>query len=1085
MSNVKIRHIGISLFTGFILLLIGPAPKPLKAQVSGATILGTIIDASGAAVSGAEVDITEVSTDVTQSLTTDVAGFFSAPNLRSGKYDVTITAPGFVTYIERGVTLTVASQQELNITLKIGGKAEKVEVSSTAPVVELASSAISAVVNSTTVRELPLNGRSWTDLASLEPGVSGIQTQNAFNSGSSRGNRGFGAQISISGSRPQQNNYRLDGASINDYANGGPGSVIGGNLGVDAIQEFSVLTSNYSAEYGKTSGGVVNAVTRSGTNQFHGSVYEFLRNNALDARNFFDKEIPPFKRNQFGAAAGGPIRKDRTFIFADYEGIRQSLGVTSVVTVPSAAARAGNLSTGPVTVDPGAQKYLALYPLPNGPLRHGGDIGVLTIPQQQIVSENFLTVRVDHKFSDRTGIFGTYVFDKTPFSTPDNFNDVLLGSLTKRQIAVLEYNHTFTPSFVNSGRVSYNRNFVNNNLAIAALNPAAVDPSLSAVPGQFASQLLISGISTFNGGPGGNPASDFRWNSYQAYDDAFLTRGLHLIKIGFSFEHDQLSSLTLTEASGVFKFGSLPDFLQNKPHSFVAAFPTLSTARHLRQNVFGVYVQDDWHWRPSLTVNLGLRYEMATVPSEVNGKLSNVPSLTSTTPHLGNPYFSNPTLLDFAPRIGFAWDPFRRGKSAVRGGFGIYDSLPLMYEFITLDHRAFPFIEIGSATSLRQGSFPDKAFSFLGPTSSEYGYIEKNPHRNYVMQWNLSVQHEVTPNMSAIIAYVGSHGVHQPFRTDDANIVLPTLTPAGYVWPTPQANGTVLNPNAGAIRMLNWGGSSFYDALQAGVTKRLSHGVQLQGSFTWGKSIDNNSGAVAGDTLSNSISSLSWFDLRLTRARSDFNVGRTLVVSGTWLVPSWKSTLAPVAWLTNGWQLGTILKVADGVPFTPTFGTDGDPLGLNSSDPWDFPNRLSGPGCNTLVNPGNPNDYIKTQCFAVPTAPSADFYAKYCDPSLGVPPQCFNLRGNAGRNILTGPGLLNLDFSIFKNNPVHRISETFNVQFRAEIFNILNHANFAVPVSPDNTDIFDSSGAPTGAAGLLTSTTTTAREVQFAIKIIW
>jgi hypothetical protein len=209
------------------------------------------------------------------------------------------------------------------------------------------------------------------------------------------------------------------------------------------------------------------------------------------------------------------------------------------------------------------------------------------------------------------------------------------------------------------------------------------------------------------------------------------------------------------------------------------------------------------------------------------------------------------------------------------------------------------------------------------------------------------------------------------------------------------------------------------------------------------------------------------------------------VVSGTWLVPSWKSTIAPVAWLTNGWQLGTILKVSDGVPFTPTFGTDGDPLGLNSSDPWDFPNRLSGPGCNTLVNPGNPNDYIKTQCFAVPTAPSADFYAKYCDPSLGLAPQCFNLRGNAGRNILTGPGLLNLDFSIFKNNPVHRISETFNVQFRAEIFNILNHANFAVPVSPDNTDIFDSSGSPTGAAGLLTSTTTTAREIQFAIKIIW
>jgi hypothetical protein len=265
----------------------------------------------------------------------------------------------------------------------------------------------------------------------------------------------------------------------------------------------------------------------------------------------------------------------------------------------------------------------------------------------------------------------------------------------------------------------------------------------------------------------------------------------------------------------------------------------------------------------------------------------------------------------------------------------------------------------------------------------------------------------------------------------------------------------------------------------------MSHGIQFQGSFTWGKSIDTGSATVIGDQFSNSISSLPWYDLNSVRGLSDFNVARAIAISGTWQVPILRSASGRLAWAMNGWELGAIYKANDGVPFTATFGTDGDPLDSGSSDPWDFPNRLTGPGCSSLVNPGNPNNYIKTQCFAVPTAPSVAFYNANCDSSEGTFPQCFNLRGNAGRNILTGPGLSNLDFSIFKNIPVKTMAENFNVQFRVEIFNILNRANFAVPISPDHTDIFDSTGAPTGIAGLLTSTTTTAREIQFALKFSW
>src|SRR6202140_3523402 len=570
---------------------------PVSAQVAGGTLSGTVTDQSGAGVPEAQISIKNIATGVTRVVSSDPAGFYSAPNLLPGTYEITTAAQGFASAVLTGVTLTVGAQEVLNLTLQVGHVNERVQVTAEVSTVQLASSSISAGVDSTTIREFPLNGRSWTDLAILQPGVSRIETQKKQNE-----NRGFGSQLSISGARPQQNNYRLDGVSLNDYSNGGPGSVLGGNLGVDAIQEFSVLTSNYSAEYGKTSGGVVNAVSRAGTNEFHGSVYEFLRNSALDARNYFDSSIPPFKRNQFGGSAGGPIRKDRTFVFGDYEGVRQSLGLASVVTGPPAGARSGTLCSLPgtppacaptaVTVDPAVQRYLSIFALPNGPIVSNGDLGVFSVAEQQIVSENFFTTRVDHKFSDKDSLFGTYVFDKTPLTTPDNFNDVLLGALTKRQIFILEQDHIFSPTLVNSLRFGFNRDFANGPQTLKAINPAAADPSLGAVPGYNTGTLLVPGIDKFVGGLGSQGVSLFRWNSFQGYDDAFLTRGLHSLKFGIAVERDQLNELQLNGPGGEFHFGSLSDFLTNKPQLFLAAFPTLLTPRGIRQTIFGLYAQD-------------------------------------------------------------------------------------------------------------------------------------------------------------------------------------------------------------------------------------------------------------------------------------------------------------------------------------------------------------------------------------------------------------------------------------------------------------------------------------------------------------
>src|SRR5437588_8638282 len=1126
--------------TALVLIYGTSLASKLLAQVAGGTITGTVTDSSGRVIANAHIAITNLATGVVRATTSNDEGLYTAPNLLPGTYDVKFTAQGFKSELRKEIELTVGATLTLDLTMQIGTITEKVEVSGEAPAVQLTTSDINAVVDATTVRELPLNGRSWTDLATLQPGVNAIQTQPSFAQGTDRGNRGFGQQLTISGARPQQNNYRLDGVSLNDYANGAPGSVLGGNLGVDAIQEFSVLTSNYSAEYGKTSGGVVNAITRSGTNSFHGSAYEFLRNDKLDAANFFEAgQRTPFRRNQFGGAVGGPLVKNRTFFFADYEGIRQSKGIANLDSVPSPNARNGILATGNVTVSAAAAKYLALYPVPAACPQ---DVCPFVFSAQQVINENFVTSRADHKFSEKDSMFGTYLFDRTPYSSPDPFGNVLLGSLTSRQIVAVEENHSFTPTFVNAGRFGYNHETVNNNQSLGAINPAASDPSLAAFSGRDAAFVHIGGGPTdMPGGVGGLPTYFYRWNSFQGYDDAFYNRGTHSIKFGFAFERMLLQATALTDPNGIWNFVDLPSFLQGQVTKFQGGIASSLTPRDFRQNIFGGYVQDDWRTKPSLALNLGLRYEMSTVPTEIHGKLVNLRHLTDPLPICGvmvagscsgtGALFANPTLHNFEPRIGFAWDPFHNGKMAIRGGAGLFDVLPLPYQFILMETQAIPFFQY---TTIKASSPPPAAcpsgtaltFPLVDPcliagNRLRTTFIDSHPKRNYVMQWNLNVQYQLAQNLAAMVAYVGSRGVHQPFRVDESDLIIPTKASAGYLWPqvdvlgniyTAQCNQTdpngsdpsqcvspnPINPAFGSIRGMFYQGRSYYNALELQLARRMSHGFQMQSTFTWGKSMDTSSATLAGDAFGNSISSLNYFDMRLTRGLSDFNVGRTLVVNGTWEVPTAKSFGGPARWATDGWELGLILTVSDGVPLTPTWGTGSDHANTLSGDDFAFPTRPGAPECRSLVNPGNPNNYIKTQCLVVPAAPDQNFWNANCDPappSLGAtiastpnldPLACFNLRGNAGRNSLIGPGITNLDFSVFKNNRMRRISENFNVQFRMEIFNILNHPNFAPPqVGDGNTDIFDGTGTLSGLAGVLVRTTVPERQIQFALKFIF
>jgi hypothetical protein len=1098
-----------------VFLFWGPAAN---AQVAGGSISGTVTGESGTVMPDVQIAVKGASNGLVRNAITNSAGLYNVPDLSAGGYEMTVSASGFTTQLWTTVTVTAGVERVLNVVMHAGDPQQVVRVIAPPALVSEPCSAACGSSNASTVRDTPLNGRDWAALATLQAGVTGVQ--------SSGGNteRGFGAAISISGARPDQNGFQLDGISINDYSNGAPGSVLGDNLGIDAVEQVSVLGSNYPAAYGRTSGGIINAVTRSGKNTFHGTVYEFLRNSALDARNFFDGPvIPPFKRNQFGASAGLPIQKDRTFIFGDYEGLRQSLGVTTVDTVPSAKARAGNLSTGTVSVDPFVARFLAaFYPVPNGPLLGSGNTGIFSFAGQDITTENYLTVRGDRKLSDKDNLFVTYMRDNSGTVQPGTFNELLTNVVSARQVASVQEQHLFSASSINSIRIGYSRAKASTGGVSGVSNPLMLDSSYAFQPGAFAGSIQnVPGLTSFLGAPSAQgflPSSaTLTWNSFQAGDDFFLTRGRHVLKFGGVVERMQDNQLILGSVNGSFRFASLLNFLTNVPQSFQGNQTIAPPEFGLRQTVAGAYFEDDVRLRPTLTIDLGLRYEMATVLSEAHNRLSNLRNLTDAQPYVGSPLYLNPTLRNFEPRVGFAWNP-GGGRTLVRGGFGMFDVLPLPYVFSISVQHGVPFVQEVFGNTIPAGSFPTGAFNQLAgsPGSTRSVYVEHAPKRNYVMQWNFSIARELSSSLALTVGYVGSRGVHQPYKMDNMDMVLPTLTPAGYVWPcgpdgsgNPCATGFLpsgtqaspvpsvrLNPNFGRISGSLWQANSFYDALQVDLAKRVSHGLEFHGAYTWGKSIDTLSATAADDSFPNGLFNQLFFDQRTTRGLSDFNVAQTFVLSFTWELPNpragrsahYTGAITPLRfaafpnWAVSGWQVGGLYKRATGQPFTPLIG--GDPVGMKLEETGQPPDLLGGPGCQTLTNAGNPNNFIKTQCLAFPASATR--------------------RGNLGRNTLIGPGLSKLDVSVIKNNRIVRkggsapgcdgagcksgrfsnlFSEGFNVQFRAEFFNVLNQANFSSPT--DNLEVFDKSGQPISGAGLITSTQTTSRQIQVALKLIW
>jgi hypothetical protein len=1087
-----VRGVLSTLFVFFALL----AALPARAQLAGANLSGIVLDRSGGTVPNARVSIKNVATGVIREVQSNSDGLYSAPNLSPGSYEIEATAKGFSRAVVREVTLTVGSERDLNLILEVGEMNTRVEVFSTPPTVEASSSTLGATVEQKTIVDLPLNGRDWTLLATLQPGVIAVRAQATTGNSANRGNRGFGNQLADSGHRPYENAYRVDGININDYTNGAPGSVLGVTLGVDAIQEFSVVTTDYNAEYGRTSGAVINSVTKAGTNNFHGSTYLFDRDKIFDARNFFDPATkPPFHRVQLGASAGAPIIKNRTFVFGDYEGIRESQSLSFSDLVPSQNARNGQLSSGPVTVDPAIKAALALWPLPSPGLTGNGDTGIFLTSGLKVSNENYFTVRGDHQLSASDSVTVSYFFDTAPQLIPDALNSLINQVFARRQMLGISETHAFGPSLVNIFRFGVNRTQGQVSQPVRAINPAAADTNLGTVTGETSAFIIVNGI-TSAGGLGSFAGFTHTQNSFQADEDIFVTKGNHSLRFGLAFERLQGNEKPRARINGTFIFNTLSDFLTNNPFFFSFDGSKTGFEAGVRESIVGTYMQDDWRLRPNLTLNLGLRYEMLTLPTEVHGPFGSIPSLYQGLPEPRKNYWlTNSTLRNFDPRIGFSWDPFSDGKTALRAGFGIFDVLPYSTNWLGESTLGLPFSQVVDAINPGQGTFPKKVLDVVtfDPAQSQVTFAEPHPKRTYSMNWNFNIQRQLSPQLSAVIGYVGSHTVHNSFAAGDHNQVAPPqVQNIGGILVWPKAGGTLANTSVGPVYGVFYDGSAKYNGLQTQLQLRNVHGFQGQASYTWSKCLDDGSGGGLGDAYTNSISSLIYFNRAGRRGPCDFDIRHNFSLNYIYDLPSFRSHPG-LDLIAGGWQVGGIVEASTGVPFT--LGQAGDPLGQGSSDPFDFPNRV--PGCNPYAPDFKHNGiaYINANCFSYPSVSVNSQLAPLCnnvDSSGTVHPDtngqrlCLNLFGNSGRNRLIGPKLVNVDFAIFKDLRAPRISETFAVQLRFEFFNIFNHANFQAPINNlQFNGITGFNSVDPGSAGIIDSTTTPPRQIQLGVKIVW
>jgi len=1076
------------LVTNF-LLLVFLASQVTLAQVTTGTILGTVTDSTGAVVPGATVTLRNVETGISRTETADSAGRYRASQLSLGSYEVTVTAAGFQTAVRSGVTLTVGREATVDFSMQVGAVSEKITVTGEAPLIETTNSTVSSLVTEKAMRDLPLNGRSFADLTAIQPGVVSA-------TGVSASVFTGGPRMSLNGARPQQSLYLLDGLDIvSPNNNVTPSSVMNQLLGVDTIREFSVLTNNPGAQYGRALGGIVNAVTRSGTNELHGGAFEFLRNNVLDARNFFDyseatlgKRLPPFRRNQFGATFGGPIVKDSTFFFVAYEGLRERLGLSDLGFLPTQEAReqgilrdkAGNI-TQTVKVNPDIVPFLNLMPLPNG-AAIGGGLAQFIGSRTQPGGEDYGVVRMDQKLGEKDSLFGRLTIDDSAKTVP-SYAKIPGGAPTVDQggyrFASIVETRIFSPTLLNTLSVGFARN----NTAESVVGDfSGLDPRLSVVPGApIFGPITVGGISLPGGfGAGACDPIHFVDTTFDFSDNVSYTRGRHSLNLGATIKRYQMNELNGCWTMGWIFFASVPAVLQGQPFLDTTTLGNPDTYRGWRQTYGSFHIQDDFNVLPNLTLNLGLRWERVTGPSEVNGKISTLKDV------LRDATYSQPDKLfelrdafkGFVPRFGFSWTPFHDQKTVLRGGFGVFREIPLEFEYAE-SLFAPPFAQRFDITGT---PFPfPSPLRAVTPTSGESETVAFDFKYPYNYQWNFGVERQLSQTLVAKATYSGTRGLDLPaINNPDQPIPIRITNPStgALSWFTP-GTGTVPsaprpNPNFANERYTSQVGNTYYHALQLSLEQRFRSGLLLNTSYTWSKNIDDVAiGVKCADGISSDVIVYNVYDIAADRGLSPLDTRHNFSLSYSYELPfgrgkAFGSNSAGVTRvLLGGWQFNGIFSARTGLPINAldSFAN----ARTNPSLVEDRPDLLPGKS-------NNPTQGVTAGCAGITAGRTLGGPNLYFDPCSFTPalPGFF---GNTGRDTVIQPGLFTWNASLFKEIPLG--SERHRLEFRAEFFNLLNRANFSFP----NSHIFTSAaGTINPAVGTIVATSTIPRNIQFGLK---
>ena len=1042
------------------------------AQVVGGTIAGLVTDSTGAAIPGAHVAIHNDDTGAQRALTTNASGQYIASSIAVGPYTLNVTATGFA-LTTRTITLTTGQSLNLNIALSVAGH-ETVTVDETQPIVNTSTEQTAGLVDSRQVKGLPLNGRSYDQLILLNPGTVNYTNQRSGGIGTS--NSSVGSMFSVSGRRPQDNLFLLNGIEYTGASliNTTPGGTSGQLLGIDGIREFNVVTDTYSAAYGKRDGAQISITTTGGTNQLHGSVYEFIRNSFFDARNYFDgPRIPEFQRNNFGASLGGPNRKNKLFLFANYEGYRQNLGESLVTLVPDATSRAHAV--------PSVEPLLNLWPIANGPeiTQNGAPTGIAqwigSAPQH--IREDFGTTRFDANLSNKDSFNSIYTIDDSDAVSPSANPYSYVDETLREQVLSAEEHHVFSPNFINVARFGFSRaSYYFDGYVPEAQQ--ALTPSVR--PGVPTYAVVISGSTASNGassitGAGANVGANnaITRNLFTFDDHVFYTIGKHTLEGGIWIQRLQSNDNLAQDQYGQASFASLATFLTGAIKTFTYA-PDI-TELGWRTLFADAFLEDTWRVTPRLQVRFGFRSESSTGWSESQDRASvysfgaassGAPlGVISTNPTSGrsNALTDNRALFLPEPRAGLAWDVFGNGRTSVTASAGLHHSL-----LDALDYRldqAAPYNTVNSYSSTTVTN-PISGTPKISPST-----VATNISTPALFSYTLRIEQQLAPSTSLTLGYNGSHSYHQILNGDlnEPNFVV--LANGVIYYPT-----TTKTNNAVANTTSWWsGGSGNYNAFIVDLRHNLTHGLQFRINYTWSKNLDDGSAwntSVSSNTPAFvSVPALPHLDYgpAATDVRHLFAANATYDLpfgtNQTFFADSNKFT----EHLISGWSLASIVSLSTGFPFSPQLGYN--PTGSGDSR-----------------NPVRPNVNPNFTGKLYPGGTTAQKAAQFFNPNAFSAP-AYGTVGNAGRDSLVGPSYADWDFSLLKST---QITQRFRLQFRAEFFNLLNHTNLSLPNEvvfsngpTQGTTANQTTPAALGTPGVITATANTSRQIQLGLKLLF